>query len=124
MSQEIKISKKVYDRGESNEVFKKDITHFVTGIDPNTGETTTVETAQLPTIEEFFIYYDRLFNEIPREGNINSHRYLVDRSSTVLPEQDSTQDIQPLLDEIARLRRELLNTNQQIIDLTLQNSGA
>lgn len=123
MSQDLKISKKVYDKEESNEIFNKGINYFSDSGSIGLTQQPTEVTQGIPSIEQFFIYYDQLFNEIPIEGSINTHRYLVNRSKALLPEETSVSNIQPLLDEIARLRRELLDANQQIIDLTINNSG-
>lgn len=60
------------------------------------------------TLEQFFEDYERLFFKIPPEGASSSHRYLVEKSSSILNMEQSTLEIQPLLDEIARLREELL----------------
>src|SRR5210317_1600402 len=70
------------------------------------------------TVEEFFIYYEELFNEIPLNGPTNSHEYLVKTSGGLLEFEKDTEDIQPLLDEIAQLRQQLLEANQEIIDLS------
>lgn len=60
------------------------------------------------SVSEFFELYEQLFFKIPPEGTSNSHRYLVNKSTTLLNMDQDTLDIQPLLDEIARLREELL----------------
>lgn len=70
------------------------------------------------TVEEFFVYYEELFNEIPLNGPTNSHEYLVKTSGALLEFEKDTEDIQPLLDEIAQLRQQLLEANQEIIDLS------
>ena len=69
------------------------------------------------TIEEFFRLYDKLFFTIPIEGEINSHQYILQRSSELTDFEKTTEDIQPLLDEIAQLRQQLLDANQQIFEL-------
>jgi|TARA_R110000803_G_scaffold75325_3_gene139673 hypothetical protein len=72
------------------------------------------------TIEELFRLYDKLFYTIPLKGKNNSHQYILERSNLVVDFEKSTQDIQPLLDEIAQLRQQLLASNQQIFDLENQ----
>lgn len=69
------------------------------------------------TIEELFRLYDKLYFEIDLEGEVNSHRYLVNRSLELINFEANTEEIQPLLDEISQLREQLLIANQQIIDL-------
>ena len=74
------------------------------------------------TIEQFFQFYNKLFYDIPVEGDINSHAYLVKISGEYIGFSDSNEDIQILLDEITSLQQELLTANQTI--LTLQTSGS
>ncbi len=73
------------------------------------------------TIEEFFQLYDELFFQIPREGDVNSHRYILNREAEYLGVTISeTSDIQALLNEITTLRQDLLNANKAIIDLNIK----
>jgi len=69
------------------------------------------------TPEELFRLYDKLYYSIDVEGDENSHRYLVTKSSELLNFDAVTEDIQPLLDEIAQLREENLSLSQQILTL-------
>lgn len=69
------------------------------------------------TPEELFRLYDKLYYSINLEGDTESHRYLVNKSSELLNFDSVTEDIQPLLDEIAQLREENLALNQQILTL-------
>lgn len=76
-----------------------------------------VDVEQGPTIEQFFLDYETLYNEIPIQGETNSHEYLVQKSGELINFEKDTADIQPLIDEITQLREELLNANEQILDL-------
>ena len=69
------------------------------------------------TSEELFRLYDKLYYSIDLEGDTNSHRYLVNKSSQLLNFDAVTEDIQPLLDEIAQLREENLALSQQVLTL-------
>lgn len=71
------------------------------------------------TIQDFFDQYENLFFSIPINGNPNSHEYLVRKSSELVGFQRTTEDIQPLLDEIASLRDQLLTLQQENIDLQI-----
>lgn len=75
------------------------------------------------TVEDFFNEYDNLFLSIPVFGDINSHEYLVRRSSELVGFQRTTEDIQPLLDEIASLRDQLLLSRQENINLQIEAAG-
>jgi hypothetical protein len=74
------------------------------------------------TVEEFFNMYNALFYDIPAEGNINSHAYLVKTSGDYIGTEAISEDVQLLLDEITSLREQLLAANQQI--LLAQVSGS
>lgn len=106
MANEIKIQKKVYDKQKFDKVIDRT---FKTYAQPPAVE-------EEPTIEEFFALYDQLFYEIPVEGDTNSHRYLVNRSSELVEFEKTTEDIQPLLDEISTLREQILEYQQQLIE--------
>jgi len=73
------------------------------------------------TIDQFFVLYDKLFYDIPKEGEVNSHRFLINESTAYAGADQLNEDIQALLDEIAQLREDLLASNNTIIDLTTQN---
>lgn len=82
---------------------------------------TEVDPLSTITVEQFFQLYARLFYDIPKEGEINSHRYLINESTDYAGADQISFDIQALLDEIAQLRQDLLNANNTIIELTNEN---
>jgi hypothetical protein len=67
------------------------------------------------SVEEFFNLYNTIFYDIPVEGNINSHTYLVKTSGDYIGTEAISEDVQLLLDEITSLRQQLLAANQQIL---------
>lgn len=68
------------------------------------------------TVEEFFDLYNELFYEIPAEGDINSHRFMINRSTEYIgATEEKEEDIQILLDEITQLREELLATQKELL---------
>lgn len=71
----------------------------------------------LDTVEEFFRLYNKLYYAIDVTGPTDSHEYLIQKSSELANFDTFTEDIQPLLDEIAQLRQENLALNQQILTL-------
>lgn len=73
-------------------------------------------------VEEFFKQYDQLYLEIPIEGRTNSHQYLIEQSSKIYQVSNKLAEIQPLLDEIAQLRRQLLESQQENVNLRLQQA--
>jgi hypothetical protein len=70
------------------------------------------------TIDDFFQLYDELFYQIEKEGDINSHRYILQREADYLGVSISQDDIQALLNEITSLRQQVLEAQQIINDLT------
>ena len=71
----------------------------------------------LATVDDFFTIYTNLFYEIPKEGAVNSHEYLIVESSEYINFDKINEDIQVLLEEITSLREELLVRDQDNLDL-------
>lgn len=69
------------------------------------------------SIEQFFRSYEDLYYLIPATGSINSHQYLVEKSSELYTPEQAVADIQPLLDEITLLRSQSVSDQQTIISL-------
>ena len=62
------------------------------------------------TLDDFFELYDQLFYQIPKEGDTNSHRFILQKEADYLGVIISQDDIQALLDEITVLRQQVLDT--------------
>lgn len=107
MANDIQIVKTVFSAVEFNKIID---TSFKTFTQP-------VPEEDLDTPEELFRLYDKLYYSIDVTGDTNSHEYLVNKSSELTNFDAVTEDIQPLLDEIAQLREENLDLNQQILTL-------
>ena len=73
---------------------------------------------QFQTVEYFFQLYDDLFYEIPPVGEVNSHEYMVKRSGEYVGLESRSSDVDALIEEINDLRRQLLEANQNIIELS------
>lgn len=112
MANDIKIQKTVFNATEFNKVVNNSFTTF----------TQPVQEEDTDTVEELFRLYEKLYFTIPLEGETNSHQYLIRKSSELVDFEKGTEEIQPLLDEIAQLREQLLQANQQIIDLEIANT--
>lgn len=67
------------------------------------------------SVAEFFNLYTAIFYDIPTEGDINSHAYLVKTSGEYIGEEQINASIQALLDEITSLRQENLSLQQQLV---------
>ena len=67
---------------------------------------------------------DELFFDIPNEGDINSHRYILQREAEYLGVKFADDvDIQALLQEITDLRQQLLTVETENVNLTEQISN-
>lgn len=107
----VRIQKEVYRSDQFNNLVDRQFTTF-------TKPEPIVDT---DTVEELFRLYDKLYFSIPVEGEVNSHQYLLQRSSELTDLEKTSEDIQPLLDEIAQLRQQNLDLNQQIFEI--ENNG-
>ena len=68
--QRVDLEKQVFAKNQYNKTINTEFTEF--------GVTTAQEDlASETTVEDFFTQYDELFYDIPAEGDVNSHEYLV-----------------------------------------------
>lgn len=74
-------------------------------------------TASVVTVDQFFEYYDQLFFNIPVDGTINSHTYLVERSQQYIGGSVIDAEKQALIEEINSLRQQLLDLNQSFTSI-------
>jgi hypothetical protein len=107
MDKEVKVAKVVYDSREFSRVVAREFTTF----------TQPIPEVDRDTPEELFRLYEKLYYIIDVEGITDSHEYLVRKSTELTGFVETTQEIQPLLDEIADLRQELLEANRRIDEL-------
>jgi len=70
------------------------------------------------TVDDFFELYDQVFYQIPKEGDVNSHQFILQREADYLGVSISQDDVQALLNEITSLRQQVLEAQQTINDLT------
>ena len=74
-------------------------------------------------VGQFFELYDKLFYDIPTEGEINSHTYLIQKSGEYVNIGSNNDEIQVLLDEITSLQQDNLRLNQQILNMQISSSN-
>lgn len=111
MAERIKLDKNVFNKAD----FLKTVNTSFTQLGP-----TVVIEEPFGTVDEFFLEYERLFYEIPQLGELNSHEYLAKTSGEYINFQRTNEEIQALLDEIAQLRQELLDLNNEKFTLELE----
>jgi polyhydroxyalkanoate synthesis regulator phasin len=108
MSQ-IPIEKQVYDKLSFSKVVDTQFHQLLNNI---TEETPTF------TLDDFFQLYEQLFYQIPKEGDTNSHRYMLEKSADYLGVIVSQDDIQALLEEITTLRQQILDTQSAFDEIS------
>lgn len=70
------------------------------------------------TVDDFFELYDQVFYQIPRDGDADSHQYILQREADYLGVNINQDDVQALLDEITTLRQQLLDSQTIVNELT------
>jgi hypothetical protein len=108
MSQ-IPIEKSVFDKNQFGKVID---TQFHQLLNQQQAEPTPVF-----TLDDFFELYDQLFYQIPKEGDTNSHRFILQKEADYLGVIVNQDDIQALLDEITALRQQVLDTQTTLNEL-------
>lgn len=116
MSEQIPIEKQVFDKNTFGRVINTQFSQLLNNVSEETPEF---------TLEDFFELYENLFYQIPKEGDANSHRYMLERSADYLGVIVNQDDIQALLEEITNLRQQVLDTQTALADIskTVQNNG-
>jgi seryl-tRNA synthetase len=114
MSEKIQITRQVYRKDIYRNVIDTNFSQLIQPV-------TQIEEDSV-TIDEFFQTYDDLFFEIPKTGDINSHQYLINKSSQYVGDEFVNPLIAELQAEITSLRQQILSSNNVINDLTDQLS--
>ena len=110
MSENINLNKQVYDKRQYSKVI--DTSFKQLGV-----QTIQEQIVTQPNTNEFFIMYNDLFYDIPELGAVNSHEYLIKKSSEYINFEANQEEIIALQAEISQLRIELLDTQKQNIGL-------
>jgi len=117
MAQQVKLLKRVYDKNQYQKVIDTSFTQLVQ-------PTIITETTILPTVDQFFEYYNQLFFDIPKFGETNSHEYLIKTSQEYIGLSNVVNDeIQLLINEITELRQDNLELQQQILNAIIPTTN-
>jgi hypothetical protein len=109
MAQQVQLTKQVYDKNQYQKVIDTSFTQLVQPVTTPTGSI-------LPTVDQFFEYYNQLFFDIPKFGEVNSHEYLIKTSQEYIGTTSViNNELQALIDEITELRQENLDLQQQLL---------
>ena len=110
MSESVNFNKQVYDKRQYSKVI--DTSFKQLGV-----QTIQEQIVTQPNTNEFFIMYNNLFYDIPEFGAVNSHEYLIKKSSEYINFEANQEEITALQAEISQLRIELLDAQKQNIGL-------
>jgi len=111
MSENVDINLTTYNRAQFNKAVDTTFTEFgVTG-EPEESVVNQVD------VNTFFQAYDNLFLEIPKQGELNSHQYLANRSGEYAGGEDIDAQIEALTAEVTQLREENVALQQQLLQL-------
>lgn len=111
MSQQINLVKEVYGRNTFTRVVDTSFSELYTPV------TASVVPTQQLTVDEFFDLYNELFFDIPATGEVNSHEYLVARSTEYLGGGVLTDNEKAYIEEINALRQQLLEANANLLSI-------
>ena len=110
-SEAVNFNKQVFEKRQYDRTINTSFTQL--------GQSTLVDTGSaLPSVDQFFDYYNQLFFDIPKFGVTNSHEYLIKTSQDYIGVSNVVNDeITALIEEITQLRQENLELTQQFISV-------
>ena len=110
-SEAVNLNKQVFEKRQYDRTINTSFTQL--------GQSTLVDTGSaLPSVDQFFDYYNQLFFDIPKFGVTNSHEYLIKTSQDYIGVSNVVNDeITALIEEITQLRQENLELTQQFISV-------
>lgn len=112
MGQDVKLVKEVYGRNTFVKVVNTQFTELYTPV------TASAAPTQQITVDQFFDLYNTLFFQIPATGDVNSHEFLVKRSTEYLGGGVLTDNERAYIEEINTLRQQLLEANSNYLNLS------
>ena len=115
MSQQINLSKSKYNKGSFNKRVDTSFSELKKDNNTNVFNKLTDDTSR--DVNKFFALYNELFYDIPKEGNTQSHEFLIKESAKYVDFKQNEDIINSLRNEIDSLRQELLNEQQRTADL-------
>jgi hypothetical protein len=110
MSENVNLNKQVYNKDQYAKVI--DTSFKQLGV-----QSIQQQINDQPTVDEFFNMYNELFYDIPEIGEVNSHEFLIKKSSEYIGFEANQEEILALQAEIAQLRIDLLDSQKQVIEL-------
>ena len=112
MAENINLNKEVFEKRAYTKTINTSFSEL--GV-----ETIQQQLDSQPTVIEFFNLYNELFYQIPEMGPTNSHEFLVKTSGEYISFEEKDELIEALQLEIATIRKELLQTQQELANALL-----
>ena len=112
MAENVDIKLTTYNRTQFNKAVDTEFTQF-----NGTDETPEEVAAETIDLSGFFQAYNRLFLDIPKQGETNSHQYITNRSGEYVGGEEVSAEVQALTAEVTQLREDNILLQQQIIQL-------
>ena len=117
MTKQTNLKRTVFDKEKFNQTVD---TQFSELIDKDQPIPFDINTA---TVADFFALYDRFFYEIPKQGDVNSHYYLVETSGEYINFNKYQEEIQSLMQGISELRAGNLELREELSDTVVEFQG-
>jgi hypothetical protein len=105
----INIQKQVFDKNIYPKVIDTEFSQLINN--------QSIEEEPTFTIDDFFELYEQLFYQIPKEGEINSHQYILEKTADYLGVNINQDNVQALLDEITNLRQQILDSQSTLTEI-------
>jgi hypothetical protein len=109
MAEKVSLVREVYGRNTYTRVIDTEFSELYTPV--------TASQAPQITVEQFFSFYNELFFQIPATGEVNSHQYIVARSTEYLGGGVLSDTERAYIEEINALRQQLLDQAGDLLDL-------
>jgi hypothetical protein len=104
---QVELNKRVFSKNQYQKVIDTSFTKLVPLNQINPIPKSSVN------VDQFFEYYNQLFFDIPKFGEVNSHEYLIKTSQEYVGTTFQSDEIQALIDEVTFLRQQNLELQQQ-----------
>ena len=109
MAENIPIEKTVFNKNAFGRIIDTQFNFLLSNVSEDT---------PVFTIEDFFQLYDQLFYQIPKEGDTDSHRFILEKEADYLGVIIDQDNIQALLEEITTLRQQVLDTQTALDEIS------
>ncbi len=118
--EEVTLVREAFNRKQFNDTVNTQFTELGVGTPPDLANFDP----SLATVGDFFTIYQTLFFQIPKEGDVNSHLFLIKESSEYLNFRAQQEEIEALLEEISELRQQNLDLVEDLSNVSEELADA